>query len=179
MPPDIGNEPNDPKEQLWLTTYDAVLYPVWMEELVNAWLLRFWSRINTAGSLLVIVTSTGSAVAVWPLWGQPQYKLAWGIIAACASLSSIFLTVVNVPERVKSQGKFHSDFLRLRLSVEAFSQDIDTMELREAQMRFRELREEGHKLIASAPPDFALTRKKRETIQDELDTILRTEGYAE
>jgi hypothetical protein len=178
MPPDAGDAPKDPKGELWLTTYDAVLYDVWMEELVNAWLLRFWSRINTGVSLLVAVTSTGSAVAVWPLWGQPQYKLVWGIVAGCAALSSIVLTALKVPDRIKSLGEFHSQFLRLRLSVEAFSQDIDSMELADAQKKFKELRDEGHKLIVSAPP-VSLTEGTREKIQEDLDSILKTKGYTE
>ncbi len=149
----------DPKEQLWLTTYDAVLY-------LGGW--RSWSTRGFCGSGSGSIPLAhfrddyldGPAVAIWPS-GQPQYKLAWGIVAGSASLASIlFMTVVNVPERVKSLGKFHSEFLRLRLSVEAFSQDVDSMDLREAQIRFRALREEGHKLIGQRSSRFRLTAWK-------------------
>ncbi len=147
-----------------------------MEEQVNAWLLQFWSRINTVCSLFTAVTATGSAVAVWPLWGQPQYRIVWGTVTGCAALSSVFVTVFSVPERVRTLSEFYSKFLRLRLSVRAFIQDIDTMDLSEAQKRFRELRDEGHTLIASAPPDIALTRERRLKIQEQLDAILRARG---
>lgn len=163
----------DAKEKLWDDTYDSVLYPVWMEELVNAWLLAFWSRINFIGSLLVAVTSTGSAVAVW----LQKFDQTWKAIALLASLSSILLTVATVAERVKTQGKFYSEFKQLRLNVVAFGQDIDSMDIAEARKKFRELRDEGNKLISSAPPDIALTRGRKEKIQEELDTILRKEGY--
>jgi hypothetical protein len=166
----------DPKEKLWDDTYVSVLYPVWMEELVNAWLLAFWSRINFVGSLLVAVTSTGSAVAVW----LQKFDQSWKAIALLASLSSILLTVATVAERDKNQGKFYSDFKQLRLNVVAFGQDIDSMDIGdipEARKRFRELRDQGNKLIANAPPDIALTRGRKEKIQEELDTILRKEGY--
>jgi hypothetical protein len=111
-----------PRRSFGLTTYDAVLYDVWMEERVNAWRLRFWSGIY----------------------------------------------------RIRSLGKFLADFLRLRLSILAFRQDIAGMEFEDAEKKFRELRDEGHKLIASAPP-VALTQKRREKIQKELDSILKTE----
>jgi hypothetical protein len=44
---------------------------------------------------------------------------------------------------------------------------------------FRELREKRHELIASAPPDIALTRRRRARIQRELDDILVKEGYTQ
>jgi hypothetical protein len=178
VPADAGTEPKDPKEKLWDDTYDTVLYPIWMEELVNAWLLSFWTRVNVVGALFTAVTSTGSAIAIWPLWGKEGYRWIWGIVAGCAALSSVFLTVFGVPERVRSQGKAYSEFLRLRWAVLAFCQDIDSMEVAEAQKVFRELRERGHSLIASAQPDIALTRRRRAKIQRELDAILSKEGYA-
>ncbi len=162
VPADAGTEPKDPKEKLWDDTYDTVLYPIWMEELVNAWLLSFWTRVNVVGALFTAVT----------------YRWIWGIVAGCAALSSVFLTVFGVPERVRSQGKAYSEFLRLRWAVLAFCQDIDSMEVAEAQKVFRELRERGHSLIASAQPDIALTRRRRAKIQRELDAILSKEGYA-
>jgi hypothetical protein len=179
VPADTGTESKDPKERLWDDTYKTVLYPIRMEELVNAWLLSFWTRVNIVGSLFTAITSTGSAIAIWPLWGKEGYRWIWGIVAGCAALSSVFLSVFGVPERVRNQGKFYSEFLRFRLSVQDFCQDIEDMDIADAQKVFRELREKRHELIASAPPDIALTRRRRARIQRELDDILVKEGYTQ
>jgi hypothetical protein len=89
-----GLPPQDTKGKLWADTYNSVLYPVWMEELVSGWLLSVWSR-----------------------------------------------------------------------------------KLSEGRKKFRELRDEGNKLISDAPPDIALTKGRKLKIQEELDSILKREGY--
>ena len=104
-----GLPPQDTKGKLWADTYNSVLYPVWMEELVSGWLLSVWSRINFGGSLVVAVTSTGSATAVW----LQKFDAIWKGIALVAAFSSIFLTVATVAQRVKDQGKFYSQFKEL------------------------------------------------------------------
>jgi hypothetical protein len=165
----------DPGGKLWNDTYDSVLYPIWMEELVSFWLLSFWSRISFVGSLLVAVTATGSTIAFW----LQKFDVVWKVLSLFAAVSSTLLTVANVADRVKNQGKCYSQFRELRLDVVAFEQDIETMEPNQARARFRELRDRGNKLIADAPPDAALTRGRKGKIQDELDIILRKEGYLE
>ncbi len=166
------------KDQLWTDIYRS-LYNVWIEEKAEEWLLDFWSRVNTIASLLVSLTSSGSALAGLALWANPAGKTAWAWIAGLAALMSVLTSVFSVSNSVKSHSEYRAGFLRLRLAAESLIQDLPMVSVDEGRQQFVELRTKVNALIEKAPHDLALTKARRAALQDELEGILVSKGYSD
>ncbi len=167
---------NDAERAYWDNSYD-VLYDTWMQELLSEELLDFWGKIDTVSAVLVAITASGSAITGWALWQQEAGRAVWGVISGIAALISVLKTALQIPGRVKEQGDLRSEFLHLRLMLEAFRQDLANMDVPTARARFEALRADYQKLMDKTRPDIAMTKAWRIRVQRRLNEIMEQKGY--
>jgi hypothetical protein len=67
--------------------------------------------------------------------------------------------------------------LHLRLDLEAFRDDLPTLQYDESRQRFEALRIRYQQELQKTKPDIALTIRRRENIQNRLDGIMKKKGY--
>lgn len=168
---------DDIKKDSWNMFYDSRL----QEDLSEA-LIRRWSQIDMGTKFLILITATGSAIAGWSLWSTPEGKVAWGMIAGIACVSSIANNVMGVPDRLKKQEEIRTDFLKLSLDIETFRQrlksDADLISNpKEVNNKYLEFRNKFTECMGRIPSDdIGITKRFYDNIQNNLNEQLKNEG---
>lgn len=152
-------------------------YKSYYQELVSGKLGLRWQRIDSPIGILVALTASGSAVAVFTLWSQPGWNVLWGIIAGIASVASIAHSALGVPARIKQQEDLRRDFSKLRVDLETFYDNLSlNLDAVATEKQYSDLRERFSQLTDRTHPDIAFTLELRKQIQAELDDMLKEEG---
>jgi len=172
VPPPLPN----PVDAYWEPAY-RILYEAYMQELISEDLAAFWGLMDTLTTVAVAITAPASTITGWAMWNEPAGKLTWAAISGTASLISVLAGALVVPGRVKQQGELRSAFLHLRLDLEAFRDDLPTLQYDESRQRFQALRIRYQQELQKTKPDIALTIRRRENIQNRLDGIMKKKGY--
>jgi hypothetical protein len=163
---------------LWDRSWD-VLYKAHFYELTAEHVVSRWEKIDITVIFLMTATASGSAVAGWSLWNNPDWRIVWLAIAGLASVISIGHGAVAVPRRIKEQEKIRRTFSWVRVNLETLRRNLDgdteSKEAKQALERFHELEKEFDRAVADSPKDIALTVKLRNRVQDELDLRLKKE----
>ena len=160
----------------WKPSYETLYHVTYQESLSSA-LAERWQVIDTVTNILVAATASGSAVAGWALWNQPEGRSVWMIIAGFVSLLSIVHGGVQVPTRLKEQENVRRQFSKLRVDLETFRQrlQLGTRTLDYFEKSYIELRDRYADLVNRAPSDIANTYKLRVKIQELVNTLLKDE----
>jgi len=167
----------DPRDALWEATFRAY-YDVYYSELVANKLIARWQIVDDITKVLVAVTASTSAVAGWALWQQPDFKIAWTLIAGLGAVLSLTHAALSVPRRLKDWAETGSHFLSLRIDLETLRErmrldtQFDTTHLTDDLMACRKRYAEGK---AREPHDFLLTSSLENQAQGELNISLASE----
>jgi len=167
-------------EKYWKVFYDT-LYEVWYQELASGALLTRWQRIDTVSSVLVAVTTPGSAIAGWALWNDPGWKFIWAVLAGIASVASILHSAMVVPTRIKEQEEIRALFCELRTDLETFWQNLTlgSFDTNQAGTQFGKLRDKYGQCMKRPHPEIAYTVRLRKKVQDQINAVLKERGYIE
>jgi len=157
-------------ESSWETYYDSFYYEIVLGKVISRWKL-----FDLATKILVAITATGSTVAGWSLWSDPDFKNIWITVAAIASLLSIIHAVVQVQSILEKLSEFRVKFSNLRVSIETFRQDLTIypqFNVDEKYVEYKKFREKFKEFVSNYSEDILLTKKLDEKAQDELNAKL-------
>ena len=125
---------------IWEYIIEA-FYDTFYEELMSEELSGRYETIDTVTSFMVAVTASGSAIAGWSLWNQPNWKPIWAIIAGIVFVLSISHGILGVTSRVKEQEELRREFLQLRLDFEKFRQAVELDHIDEVYPKYVKLQD--------------------------------------
>ena len=161
----------DARDEIWNAAYDTY-YSTYYEEKVCDVLLDRWQWLDEVTKILVALTATGSAVAGWALWQDPNFKWIWTSIASTGAVLAIVHTALDVAGRLKGHGDNRRLFASLRIDLETFRyrmQANNQFPVEEFTNELVELRERYGQAIDRGRNDIMLTDSLRQSVQDELD----------
>lgn len=151
-------------------------YISYYQELLSEALNRRWQQIDIITTFLVVATASGSTIVGLALWNTSAGKLAWGFIAAVASVASIAHGVIGVPSRVKEQEELRRMFSELRIDAETFYQQLVIgFDANKANDEFNKLKKRLSQGVGRAGSDIAATNGLRKEVQNQLEKRLTME----
>jgi hypothetical protein len=161
----------DARDEIWNAAYDTY-YSSYFEEMVCDVLLDRWQWLDEFTKILVALTATGSALAGWALWQDPNFKWIWTLLAGTGAVLAILHAALDVSGRLKSHGDNRRLLASLRIDLETFRyrmQANNEFSVDEFTNELVELRERYGQAIDRGRNDIMLTDSMRKTVQDELD----------
>lgn len=169
----------DPRDQLWQKAYDT-FYDSYFQELFGDALTSRWRTIDEVAKLLVAATATGSVVSAWTLWGTPEGRIGWAVIAGAAAVMSIFHATLGVPAKLRDWTEVKQSFTTLRIDIETFRHNMaidSAFDLAAYTSTYNKLRDRYRDAMARIQNDMFRTRRRAEKIQDYLDgTVIKQDG---
>ena len=129
------------------------LYDAFFEELRAEELSERYEKFEKVTSFFIALTASGSAFAGWSLWNEPDWKMVWVIIAVMVSILSIGKNIFRVPGRIKELDESHREFMKLRLDIENFRQDVELDRIDEIYPMYVKLRERYNDCKVNAKKD--------------------------
>jgi len=163
-------------DQLWQRLFD-IKYQAYFEEMCIERSLTWWKRVDIGAKILHGATTSGSAVAGWSLWNDPEYKTVWAIVAGGTALLSLTNIAVNVSEKLKEDTVTYTEFRSIRIHCDRLQHymQIGAYERLSDYLRdFVDIWKEFEASNTRKKPDFFLTEKAKITIQTRLNRSL---GY--
>lgn len=164
----------DSRDQIWNAVFETY-YDTFYEEMVADALISRWQILDEITKVLVALTASGSAVAGWSLWNDPNLKYLWAFIAGTAAVLAIVHSTLLVPSRINNWSKVQHQFVNLRLDLDmlrdkmkidsSFSIDNINNELDILRIQFRDA-------INNIPNDILLTEKTQLDVQEKLNIRL-------
>lgn len=154
-----------------------LVYDSYMQELISEELLNYWSRFDAVSSILIAVTSSGSTVAGLALWKTGTGGVLWAVFSVTATVLAVVSTVLQIPNRIKSQTDLSVAFRDIELQAELFYEGLDTAEATKADEDYRALDHEFRETLRKAPNDLIMTEKWRERIQGRINEKMKEKGY--
>jgi len=164
----------DPRDQIWNVTFET-FYDVYFEEMMSDALIERWQWLDEGTKVVVALTATGSAVAGWALWNDPNYKWIWTVFASVSAILSIIHSALGVPGRLKGHGDNRRIFAALRIDLETFRQRMQInseFPVDEFTSEFTKFRQRFGSAIQSVRDDILITKCLRVNTQDQLDERL-------
>ena len=131
--------------------------------------------IDEATKVLVALTASGSAIAGWTLWTQPNFKHVWVVAAGIAAVLAIVHAALGVPNRLKLWAEIKTCFASLRVDLETLRHRMQldpkfpVEEFTEAYLQHRERYRQGVERLQN---DIMLIKPLRIRAQNSLDEIL-------
>ena len=135
-------------EQLKDVHYTALYADKLLERIAGRWrTFDVWANVGTA------VFASGSAVAGWSLWQNPEYKFYWTVAAGAASLLSILHAALQVSSKIKTRDAEMRAFRGAYLQAESLRCSIERgLDFKEAERLFVPIQEALHKAQQDAAP---------------------------
>ena len=165
------------RDQLWQIA-SKTFYGCYFAELVVSRLSRQWLIVDELARVVIALTATGSAVYGWALWNNPQFKIFWSIIAGFSAVLAILHSSLKVSERLKELNNTQQYFTGLRIDLETFRDQMKlnpNFSIEKFNQDFLTLRKRYSEGSQRAPNDIIPTRRIRNHVQAELNTLLRNE----
>lgn len=165
---------HNPRDAIWNKAYET-FYESHFHEFVADKLVDRWQGTDDVTKVLVAVTASGSAVAGWALWQDPDLKMFWVLLAGSGALLAIIHAALAVPSRIKDWEELKRLFVSLRVRLETFRHrmEIDpNFPVDEFSKEYVILRSEFGELVPRLKNDILLTRSLRVECQDYLDQKL-------
>ncbi|HFG1937145.1 TPA: hypothetical protein ACGF3Q_003637, partial [Vibrio cholerae] len=155
---------------LWNNYYDSYYYSILFSELtIRAQWFDFLSK------LLVAVTASGSAIAGWALWENPDFKIYWVIIAGSASFISIVHTTLNISEKLKCYIKLSNQMSEVRMEYESLKEEVtiySEFNVDEMHAKSKAVKDKYIAVLRDYAPDFLSSKKLQNKSQDILNDKL-------
>jgi hypothetical protein len=107
------------RDQLWKAVWDTYYY-VYFDEMLSDALVRRWTRIDDIVKIATAVTASGSAIAGWTLWNDPDLKYVWALLAGFGALCAIVHTALGVSYRLRDYADSKNRLVRLRIELDTF-----------------------------------------------------------
>lgn len=162
---------NDPRDILWQASFE-IFYETYFEEILSELLIKKWMRIDYSVRILIAITASGSAVAGWTLWENPNFKIVWVIISGAAALFGIIHTTLAVPNMLKEHINSNKGFTTLRHELENFRNDLNldpNFDVQEKNNEYKQLKRKYTELCNNSPHDILSTDNLSHKAQDLLD----------
>lgn len=159
------------KDLLWQTALETFYRVAYAESLMTS-VLQVWRPIDGFIKSTVAITTTGSVMIGWMLWGTPTGKITWLIIAGCAAFLALLHIILKISDRVTDLSHNAQYFKSLRLNLERFIYDMEVnpdFPLEQFKTTFEQYREwllVGSQMLKE---DFLLTRRRRQRVQEKLN----------
>lgn len=109
----------DPRDKLWEATYKTY-YDCFKMEIASEKLIDRWQIFDELTKILVALTASGSAVAGWTMWNNPQLKVVWIVIAGIGAVLSVLHSTLDVQNRLKHWGEVKQLFATLGTDLKTF-----------------------------------------------------------
>ena len=164
----------DQRDVIWKSTFDSY-YECYFEEMVADRLLYRWCLLDDINKWLVAVTASGSAVAGWALWDDPNFKIAWVFLASISAILAITHSSLGVQQRIKNWEASKKAFVDLRIEFEWLRQDISIhpdFDVEEIEIRLSKLRQSYSENMSRLSPDTLRTRKLDKKTQERLNETI-------
>ena len=159
------------KDLLWQTALETFYRVAYAESLMTS-VLQIWRPIDGFIKSVVTITTIGSVMIGWMLWGTATGKLAWLIIAGCAAFLALLHIILKISDRVTDLSHNAQYFKSLRLNLERFIYDMEVnpdFPLEPFKITFEQYREwllVGSQMLKE---DFLFTRRRRQQVQEKLN----------
>ncbi len=111
------------RSHLWGQSFESY-YQCYFEEMVAEKLGARWLFLDNLTKLFVAATASGSAISGWALWGMPNFRFVWVLVAGSGALFSVIHAALGVQSKVKEWESSRKDFTSLRFDIETFRQKI-------------------------------------------------------
>jgi hypothetical protein len=175
MTPPVTPLERHARDELWEGAFDT-FYVAYFQELLSDCLVRDWQIIDEVTKVAVALTASGSAIAGWSLWSDPNGKTFWAVAAGIAAVLSIVHAALGVPARLRDHIASKRQFAGLRTDLETFryrmriDSRFSVADFTESFAGFRKrLGEETQRL----QNDFMRTRRLEARTQDRLDVVVK------
>ena len=137
-----------------------------------------WQITDDVSKVLIALTASGSAIAGWILWQDPNLKFVWATLAGLGTVLSIVHASLGVPSRLKDWQDISSSFTSLRVSLETFRHTLEfdpNFDIGEATKEYSSFREQFGDLVKLPRNDILHTEALRKRAQEELNNKLGDE----
>jgi hypothetical protein len=165
---------HDPRDQLWNAVFET-FYDSFYEELIADRIVFRWQVLDEITKVLVALTASGSAIAGWALWNEPDFKIVWAIIAGIAAILALVHSALLVPSKIKGWTKIQRQFCVLRVDLDTLrnKMKIDpNFSVTEISKDLDGLRQRYRVAIQDIPNDILMTEKFQINAQTKLDQRL-------
>ncbi len=159
------------KDLLWQTALETFYRVAYAESLMTS-VLQIWRPVDGFIKSIVTITTIGSVMIGWMLWGTPTGKLTWLIIAGSAAFLALSHIILKISDRIADLSHNAQYFKSLRLNLERFIYDMEVnpdFPLEPFKTTFEQYREwllVGSQMLKE---DFLLTRRRRQQVQEKLN----------
>jgi hypothetical protein len=159
------------KDLLWQTALETFYRVAYAESLMTS-VLQIWKPIDGVIKSIITITTIGSVMIGWMLWGTPTGKFAWLAIAGCAAFLALLHIILKISDRVTDLSHNAQYFKSLRLNLERFIYDMEVnpdFPLEQFKTTFEQYREwllVGSQMLKE---DFLLTHRRRRRVQEKLN----------
>jgi len=163
--------PTDPRDELWLATYET-WYDSYYEELLAEALVARWLCLDEFIKIAVAVTTTASAIAAVAFWKQTNFIWLWPVLSGIAALFAISTEKLAISYKLRDHGDTMRSFSSLRIDIDTLRSrmkinpnfDIDVFE--SEYLSFRKRFGDNYQRVKS---DMLLTKKMQRECQTSLD----------
>jgi hypothetical protein len=163
----------------WRPRY-IVFFEAYYHELISGELINLWGASDFAISIIVTITSSGSAISGWALWNDPHWKALWSILAGIASLGAVIRTVARSSSRLERLAERKREFSLLRWKLQfilyKMTQASDAPAL---EKEFQGLLTSFTEAISRYETDLLETKALRNRAQTEVNRLLKGYGITE
>jgi hypothetical protein len=170
----------NPRDVIWEKSF-STYYSCYYEEMISERLVYRWGLFDDITKVLVALTASGSVVAGWALWNDPNLKYVWISIAGIGAVLSIVHATLNVQSKVKEWENLKKDFTNLRIKIETFrhKMEIDPQfDIEDFTKKYEDQRTKYGELIKRIGGDITRTSNFQNKTQNDLDLKLTSQIQA-
>jgi CHAD domain-containing protein len=165
------------RDRLWESVYETHYYSSY-HELSSEYLFARWQFLDELNKVIVAITASGSAIAGWALWSDPEYKNIWVFLAGLAALVSIVHSALGVPNKLREHSNTKRLFSSLRIDLETLRYQMEIFtdfDIREYNEEFLKLRKKYQEGVDGLPDDLLFTKCLAKKIQSSLNERITKE----
>ena len=159
------------KDLLWQTSLETFYRVAYIESLMSS-VLQKWKPIDGIIKCFMMATTVASVMLGWMLWGTPEGRLKWLIVAGAAAFLGLLHVILRIADRMVDLSHNAQYFKSLRLNFERFIYEMEVnpdFPLEPFKATFEQYREwllVGSQMLRG---DLLLTRRHRRKIQNKLN----------
>ena len=110
----------DPRDEIWNESHN-LYYDVYYAEVVEQKLEARWSTFDYVSRILVAATASGSTIAGFAFWKDPQLAWLWPLLSGISAVLAILSEKLGVADKLREHSQSGNALCSLRTLIEKFN----------------------------------------------------------